>query len=205
VANVTGSRKAAITQSLFWVRFWFQYADIELRNTIMPSKMIFFISCFIFFLSPLFCANVSVLVIETGLRDGQTVFYGETASLWETGLMDAFFEEGHIVTNAQAIALEKKPGKELTGEIQGYIADAGDAGIDYFILAYLSYETARTGQFSGRSKPAGIEFNLFNITLSKCVWTQYVDLGQAAYPKADELGKAKRIGRSLVMHLGDSI
>lgn len=172
----------------------------------MPHRTFFFVSYLIFCLSPLFCANVSVMVIETGLRDGRPLFYGETTGIWETGLMDVFFEEGHIVTNAEAIALEKKPGQEMPSEIRSCIEEAGEVGIDYFVLAYLSYDTAHTGRFSGgRSKPAGIEFNLFNINLSKCIWTQYIDLELAAYPKTEELGRARRIARSLLMHLGDSI
>jgi hypothetical protein len=182
-----------------------EYADIELRNTVMPLRAIFLTGCLVFFVSPLFCANVSVLVIETGLRDGRPVFSDETVRLWETGLMDVFFEDGHVVTNAQAVALKKKPDKGLTDEINGYIAEAGEAGIDYFILAYLCYDTARSGQVSVRSKPAGIEFNLYNVILSKCVWTQYVDLGQTVYPKGEELGRTKKIARSLIMHLGDNI
>jgi hypothetical protein len=171
----------------------------------MPPKTIFFAGYLCFFLYPLYCANVSVLVVETGLRDGRPVFYGETTSLWETGLMDTFFEEGHVVTNAQAIALEKKPGKEFADEIQGYIIDAGDAGMDYFVLAYLCYESAHDGKLSGRPKPAGIEFNLFNVNLSKCVWSQYVDLGQVVYPRTKELDRVRSIARSLLIHLGNSI
>jgi hypothetical protein len=166
-----------------------------------PSRVIFFMGCLVFFGSPLFCANVSVLVIETGLRDGRPVFDGEATGLWETGLMDVFFEEGHVVTNARAIALVKKPGKELNDEILGYITDAGDAGIDYFVLAYLDYETAHIG----RPKPAGIELNLFNISLFKCIWTQYVDLGWAAYPRGEESGRVRKIVRPLITHLGDNI
>ncbi|MDR1230913.1 MAG: hypothetical protein LBK61_05880 [Spirochaetaceae bacterium] len=171
----------------------------------MPPKTIFFAGYLCFFLCPLYCANVSVLVVETGLRDGRPVFYGETTSLWETGLMDTFFEEGHIVTNAQAIALAKKPGKEFADEIHAYIIDAEDAGMDYFVLAYLSYESVQNGTLSGRSKLAGIEFNLFNVNLSKCVWSQYVDLGQVVYSGKKELGRVKSIARSLLIHLGDSI
>ncbi|MDR1095225.1 MAG: hypothetical protein LBL31_02415 [Spirochaetaceae bacterium] len=171
----------------------------------MPPRTLFFAGYLCLFLSPLFCANVSVLVVETGLQDGRPLFYHDTASLWETGLMDAFFEEGHVVTNAQAIALEKKPETELADEIQDYIMDARDTGMDYFVLAYLSYEAAQDGKFYGRPKPAGIELHLFNINLSKRVWTQYVDLGQAVYPKTKELGRVKHIARSLFIHLGDSI
>jgi hypothetical protein len=189
----------------FLVGILLQYADNELRNTVMPPRMLFFAGCLCFFLSPVFCANVSVLVVETGLRDGRPAFYSEATSLWETGLMDVFFEEGHIVTNAQAIALEKKPGKEFEDEIQSYVIDAGDAGMDYFVLAYLSYEPDHDGKLSGRPKPAGIEFNLFNINLSKCVWSQYVDLGRVVYPRTKELGRVRNIARSLLIHLGDSI
>jgi hypothetical protein len=189
----------------FSVSLLLKYADIQLRTIMMPLRVIFLSSYFLFFLAPLFCANVSVLVIETGLRDGRPVFYGEAADLWETGLMDVFFEEGHVVTNTPSIALAKKPEKGLNDTVQSYLAEAGEAGVDYFVLACLDYEAVRIGQPSGRPKPAGIEFNLFNINLSRCVWTQYIDLERAAYPKGGELGRARNIARSLIMHLGDSI
>jgi hypothetical protein len=170
----------------------------------MKPPAILLTSYFVLFVSPLFCANVSVLIIETGLRNGRPVFYSDMTDLWETGLMDVFFEEGHVVTNAQPFAMEKKPGKELTGEIQSYITEAEDTGIDYFILAYLNYQTISDRLF-GTPKPADIEFNLFNINPSKCIWTQYIDLGQAARPKNEALSQAKKIARSLIMHLGDNI
>jgi hypothetical protein len=169
-----------------------------------PPRVIFFTSYLIFFVSPLFSANVSVLIIETGLRNGQPVSFSEMTDIWETGLMDVFFEEGHVVTNAQAFALKKKPGKELTCEIQSYITEAEDTGIDYFVLAYLNYETGTARSF-GVLKPADIEFNLFNINPSKCVWTQYIDLGQVARPRTEELNRVKKVVRSLIMHLGDSV
>jgi hypothetical protein len=185
-------------------------ADNLLRNIMMPSRAVFLISCLTLFVSPLFCANISVLVIETGLRDGRPAFYTEMTGVWETGIMDVFFEEGHIVTNARAFALEKKPGKELSDEIQSYITEAEDSGIDYFILAYLNYKTAvDTGRFSGRPKPADIEFSLFNINSShnpsKCVWTQHIDLGSTGYSKGEELSRARKVARSLIAHLGDNI
>jgi hypothetical protein len=170
------------------------------------AKSILLANCLALFSSPLFCANISVLVIETGLRDGKPVRQGEVTRIWESGLMDVFFEEGHIVTNAQAFALAKKPGKELTGEIQGYIMEAEETGIDYFVLAYLNYEAAADGgRTSELPKPTDIEFNLFNINPSKRVWTQDIDLRRIGYPHGDEQTRVKRAARSLIVHLGDNI
>jgi hypothetical protein len=137
--------------------------------------------------------------------------------VWETGLLDVFFEEGHIVTNAQAFALKTAPGEALPGEIKSYIAEAEEAGIDYFVLAYLNYATAAdaatTGANTGRSfdpsKPVGIEFNLFNINparhTSKRTWTQTIDLRRENYSAKDERAGARRAARSVIAHLGDTI
>jgi hypothetical protein len=160
------------------------------------------------FVSPLFCANISVLIIETGLQDGKPARRGEMTEIWETGLMDVFFEEGHIVTNAQAFALKKKPGKELTSEITSYITEAEDAGIDYFVLAYLNYETdvaANVGRFSELPKPVDIEFNLFSIDPAKCIWTQNIDLRRDSYSTREEQTRARKAARTLIVHLGDTI
>jgi hypothetical protein len=171
------------------------------------------------FSSPLFCAHISMLIVETGLRDGPSVRRGGMTEIWETGLMDVFFEEGHIVTNARTFALKKKPGKDLTGEIKSYITEAESVGIDYFVLAYLNYETtmdaaANGGRFSELPKPADIEFNLFNINpskinpaqgTSKCVWTQNIDLRRDSYPAKQEQIRARRAARSLIVHLGDTL
>jgi hypothetical protein len=136
------------------------------------AKSILLASCLALVSFPLFYANISVPVIETELRDGKPVRQSEMMRIWENGLMDVFFEEGHIVINARSFAPARKPGKELPGEIQGYIMEAEETGIDCFVLAYLNDETAAdSGRASALPKPATIEFNLFNINPSKCVWT----------------------------------
>jgi hypothetical protein len=179
------------------------------------------------FSSPLFCAHISVLIIETGLRDGNPARFGGMMEMWETGLLDVFFEEGHIVTNAQAFALKRKPGKELTGAIKGHITEAKDAGVDYFVLAYLNYEmdaAVNVGRSSALPKPANIEFNLFAINSnaawnpasaaaagSKCIWTQTFDLMSslrrggypADIPAENEQTRVRKTARSLIAHLGD--
>jgi hypothetical protein len=165
---------------------------------------------------PLFCANISILIIETGLQDGKPLGRGEMTEIWETGLLNVFFEEGHIVTNARSFALKKKPGKELTDEIKSYITEAEDSGIDYFVLAYLDYETDTTvnaGGFSGFPRPAGIEFNMFNINpvqgtargASKCIWTQHIDLRRSGYLTKEEQTSVRKAARSLIVHLGGAL
>jgi hypothetical protein len=165
------------------------------------------------FSPPLFCANISVLIVETGVQEGKSVRRSGMMEIWETGLLDVLFEEGHIVTNAQSFALKKKPGEELPGEIKSYMAEAEDAGIDYFVLAYLNYETVAIGTSADRSfepsKPAGIEFNLFNINpvlhTSKRTWTQSIDFRREGYSVMDERAGARKAARSVIAHLGDTI
>jgi hypothetical protein len=169
-------------------------------------KVIILASGLVFFASPLFCANVSVLIVETGMRDGKPIRGGEVTELWETGFMDVLFEEGHVVTNAHSFALEKKPEDDFSMEIQGYIEEAETSGIDYFIVAFLRYERLpETNRFAELPKPAGIELNVFNLNSRKQVWTENVALGMAARPRVEEQNKARKIARTLAVHLGDAI
>jgi hypothetical protein len=170
------------------------------------AKGIILASFLIIGASPLFCANISILVIEAGMHDGKPLRGGEMTTLWENGIMDVFFESGHVVTNAQSFALKEKTAGELPGTIQRYISDAEDAGVDYFILACITYEKADDANPAVESaKPAGIEFSLFHIRPRKRIWLEHIDFGGKAYFGAEQHIRVRRTARSLLVHLGGSI
>jgi hypothetical protein len=98
-------------------------------------------------------AAVSFLVVETGLPPEAAV--SEYSSLWENGLLDVFFDAGHIVSNAPMLRLNEKPGRDLPDEVRNDIAEAAEGGMDFFIIAILEYQpgsgdTAKAPQVSLR-------------------------------------------------------
>jgi hypothetical protein len=102
---------------------------------------------------PLGAASVSFLVMETGLPPdaGNSVYSG----LWESGLLDVFFDAGHIVTNAQMVRTDARPEKNLPDEILDDIDEAVEGGMEFFILALLEY--------SGGEKPKSISLRVFSV------------------------------------------
>jgi hypothetical protein len=95
-------------------------------------------------------ATVSMLVIETGMPEesASEKTAAKTAESWETGMMDVFFEAGHIVSNAPAIRLSR-PSDSVIPPEAGYDFDEADrGGADYFIILQVAYnaKTAKPDQ-----------------------------------------------------------
>ncbi|GHV86611.1 hypothetical protein AGMMS50230_22190 [Spirochaetia bacterium] len=85
-------------------------------------------------------ATVSILVIETGLPPGTT--QTESASVWESGIMDVCFDAGHIVSNAPAMVLPAVTAAVLPQEAQRDFDEARLGGADFFIMVLLRYAGA---------------------------------------------------------------
>jgi hypothetical protein len=147
--------------------------------------------------SPVFTATISVLVIETGIREGIPVT--ESSNLWETGLLDVFFDAGHIVSNAPRIRVNKNPNKEIPDEARGFPEEAVRGGADFFILALLDYEGMATVN-APKIKPLTVSLRLFRTNPYKLVYEQ-VYSGRTQSPGNDELTTIKGIARMLLPHL----
>ena len=94
---------------------------------------------------PVSASMVSFLMVETGLREeAPSTQYG---SVWEGGLMDAFFNAGHIVTNSPMARMDYKP-EGLTRELEADLDDAILGGAEFFVLGFLDY-----GADGGRTLP----------------------------------------------------
>jgi hypothetical protein len=120
---------------------------------------------------PASASTVSFLVVETGLGEKTITQYG---SLWEAGLMEVFFDAGHIVTNSPIARIEKRPAEDLSGPMERDFNEARVGGADYFILGFLEYKdssvpnamivkiysTNNEKLIFERSFPAGIGRNL---------------------------------------------
>jgi len=101
---------------------------------------------------PLAATTVSVLVIETGRSS--TAEIGPAASVWESGVMDAFFDAGYIVINVPILQLKETPRTGLPREAWVEFETAQREGSDLFVVVHLSY--------SGSSKNPSNK-NPFNI------------------------------------------
>ncbi|MCL1815468.1 MAG: hypothetical protein FWG27_06595 [Treponema sp.] len=81
-------------------------------------------------------ATVSVQVVETGLPFGSGC--SSSAMIWESGMMDAFFDAGHIVSNAPCQQIEKTASL-LPPELNGDFDEARIGGADYYVLILINY------------------------------------------------------------------
>jgi hypothetical protein len=88
-------------------------------------------------LAPVSAYTVSFIVVETGLPEEQGVC--ESSTLWETGLLDVFFDAGHIVSNAPLLRLDELPAKQFPDEAVESLDGANAGGADYVVLALLDY------------------------------------------------------------------
>jgi hypothetical protein len=84
-------------------------------------------------------ATVSVLVMESGSPGEQT---GQYSIMWENGLLEVFFETGHIVSNFPRISLEEKPADGFPDEAEKDFEGAKEGGMDYFLIAIVDYKTS---------------------------------------------------------------
>jgi hypothetical protein len=102
----------------------------------MLKKYLFFVLFFCVFILPcLFGANVSCLVIETGLPQGGSK--SQYSTMWEDNLMDVLFETGHIVSNGRMLHLDRKPPESFPGEAERAYQEARENGMDYFLIAII--------------------------------------------------------------------
>ena len=136
---------------------------------------------------------VSVLLIETGI--GEDVSSGQYTSLWEGGLMEAFFDAGHIITNSPIARMERKPDRDFTGSTAGEYADAVNGGVEFLILGYLEYEVR--GQ---RAVPVSVTLKLYSCGSQSLIHEQRFPAGTGT-TLDDEYQMAIDAGRAMIPHL----
>jgi hypothetical protein len=92
---------------------------------------------FVLLVFPLSASMVSFVVVEVGLR--QEAARSDYSSVWEDGMMGAFFDAGHIVSNSPVMRIEKISEGLLPQEVQADYYDAFRGGADYFVVVFLEY------------------------------------------------------------------
>jgi len=123
----------------------------------MLKKITFYVLFFCFLtVFHINAANVSFLIIEAGLpNNGRAHQY---STMWENGLLDVFFESGHIVSNAPVMRLPTRPDNGFPFEAERHYENAKTGGIEYFIIAIINYPVPG----SANSLPLSVALRLFN-------------------------------------------
>ncbi|MDR3167138.1 MAG: hypothetical protein LBT93_04270 [Treponema sp.] len=147
---------------------------------------------------PLSAATVSFLVIETGLWEGEG--RSEFSTLWETGLMDVFFDSGHIVSNAPIMRLPVNPEGEFPDEAQRDLEEAREGGAEFFVLALLDY--AGSSGTGAQRHPRIISLKLFRIDPYGLLFEQRYT-GTVTASANEEFFNAKKAAQTIIPHLWD--
>jgi len=142
---------------------------------------------------PASASMVSFLVVETGLGEGTNTQYG---SIWEGGLMEVFFDAGHIVTNCPIARVEKRPENDISGPIGNDFFEAAVNGAEYFVLCYLEYQSM------SRSVPNAMVIKIFNINAEKLIYERSFPAGTGR-SLGDEYQTALNTGRIIVSNIRD--
>jgi hypothetical protein len=146
--------------------------------------------------APLSAATVSFLVIETGLGEGEG--RNEFSTLWETSLMDVFFESGHIVSNAPVMRLPVNPEGEFPEEARGDLEEAREGGAEFFVLALLDYAASSGAGILGA--PRLVRLKLFKIDPYKLLFEQRYT-GTLTVSENEEFLNAKKTAQTIIPHL----
>jgi hypothetical protein len=159
----------------------------------MSAKRLFLpLALVLFAVLPLAAANVSFLIIETGLSPESGS--NQHSGLWESGLLDVFFDSGHIVSNAPIMRLDYEPEERFPEEARYELEDALRGGVEYFILAILEYQ--RGGSFG----PRNVSLRLFKTRpLAMIYETSYADTKSTNLK--EEFDNLKQAARGLVPRL----
>jgi hypothetical protein len=145
----------------------------------------------IFLALPLSASMVSFLVVEEGVRPGVQV--GDYSSAWEDGLMGAFFDAGHIVSNSPVLRIEKLSNAVFPPELDVDYREAYEGGADYFLLAVLEYRPQD-------SKPYSICIKIFSTVSQRLIYEQSFPAGTGANPR-DEYTKAQETAKIVASQL----
>jgi hypothetical protein len=149
--------------------------------------------------APVSAYTVSFIVIETGL--GQDSPATESSNLWENGLMDTFFDAGHIVSNAHTLRMmNRETIKDFPEEAQADFDEARQGGVEFFVMVLLDYQGSNTVSASPgtAAKPRQVFLKVFSVDPYQKIYEQ----GYSG-PVRDELAQAKSAARSIFPYLRD--
>ena len=144
---------------------------------------------------PVPAAMVSFLVIEEGVRPGADA--GNYSSVWEDGLMSAFFDAGHIVSNSPIFRVGQLSDADLPSEVKVDYADAKSGGADYFIMAVLDFNSEER-----RVRPISVSVKIFTTDSQEMIFAQQFPAGQGVNLQ-DEFLKAQGVAQLIAAQIRD--
>ena len=144
---------------------------------------------------PVAASMVSFLVVETGLNEN--VPSNQLSSLWGGGLMAAFFDDGHIVTDSPVVRMAKRPEQDFTGQVEVDFREAVAAGSEYFLLGFIEYQVVGT-----KIEPVNILLKLYTTDSKKLLFEQVFPVGRGKN-LMEEHQYAQNAGKIIVSHLKD--
>jgi hypothetical protein len=152
--------------------------------------------------SGLGAANLFIVVAETGEGAGEAAperqgARYESSTLWETCLLDVFFEAGHIVSNTPVLALEGGDSVEFPPELGPELAEARSGGADYVVLALLSYPASA----DMRTRPEQVRLRVYDLRPYRFAGQMTAFLTGAG--TETEAEQAKRLIRGLIPYVND--
>ncbi|MDR1374667.1 MAG: hypothetical protein LBJ24_06820 [Treponema sp.] len=143
---------------------------------------------------PASAATISFLVVETGIPENAAA---ESSSIWESGLMDVFFDAGHIVSNAPILRLSKEPDKMFPDEVQESFTEALEGGADFFVLALLKFQG-----FPDNPNPRRVSLRLFRTRPYQFMYEERFN-GSPQTVQREEFDAAKDAARTIISRLRD--
>jgi hypothetical protein len=164
--------------------------SVKLKQFLLPPFLLALMTL------PLQGATVLFLVIETGLGEEEKV--NEYSNLWENGLLDVFFEEGHIVSNSPVLRLAEKPEGEFPGQASEDLSGAVDGGAGYLILAILDFQVPAGER---KVKPGDISLRLYQTRPYRFLYEEHYAGGNYNNNMNDEFVRVKQTVRRLLPHL----
>ncbi|MDR2601660.1 MAG: hypothetical protein LBC53_04320 [Spirochaetaceae bacterium] len=165
----------------------------------------FFASFVLFTVSDVFSANIAFMVVETNILDDVK---NNHADVWESGVMDVFFIEGHVVSNASAMRIQENDREDFPPEALGDFQQAIQNGADYFVLATLNYK--KNTDETNKKSPQGlatVSLKLFKISPYRFVYENKLAFEKKERSSSektqgeDELRMAKDAAKTLLPYL----
>ena len=145
----------------------------------------------IFFVLNIEATMVSFFIIETGLpAEGAKRTH---STQWENALLDVFFDEGYIVSNAATMRLDSKPAGEMQKIYETDITEARNSGANYFIIAQLDYS-------SGSLMPLETTIVLFSTNRNKKIYETKV-AGKTYRSAREEVDELRLIASGIIPHI----
>jgi hypothetical protein len=137
-------------------------------------------------------ATISIQVVEIGSNSNTDV-----AGLWETGMMDVFFDTGYIVSNSPALNIPNIDGEEIAELTKNAFEEAYIGGADYFIIAELIYTKLEK---SGIQRPDQVVLKLYKIQPYSILYDNAYKT-ESNIPLTEEISNAKNAARMLLPYI----